>query len=189
MKKDSCKNNDLQIWQKTDFTAGQLRIVDSSYHCKTASSVYPSIHRGWRIVYPQIPPLSRKLNSTETGLLTVQNSVNIAMDKRKVTPLIPSCLSVASDTANHSLHIHLFDICVGITGDALNWFRSCLQDQRQLVCWPIKSHLSKSAYLDSRGPRGPVLGPSLYALHCSSWPPSVQCSQSWCNLRQCGLRK
>jgi hypothetical protein len=105
----------------------------------------------------------RKFHSTETALLAVHNNIITAMDQGKVTALLLLDLSAAFDTVDHAILIHRLENWFGITGVALNWFKSYLQNRTQSVS--IHGLLSKTANLDCGVPQGSVLGPLLFTLY------------------------
>ena len=88
----------------------------------------------------------RKFHSTETALLAVHNDIISAMYQGRVTALILLDLSAAFDIVNHAILIHRLEHWFGITGTALDWFRSYLQDRSQSVA--VGNLLSPPALLD-----------------------------------------
>ena len=105
----------------------------------------------------------RKFHSTETALLAVHNDILSAMDKGKVTALIMLDLSSAFDTVDHSILIQRLEKWFGITGSALEWFKSYLSSRIQSVC--VRGSMSRSHKLACGVPQGSVLGPLLFTLY------------------------
>jgi hypothetical protein len=105
----------------------------------------------------------RKFHSTETALLAVHNNVINAMDNGKVTALIMLDLSAAFETVDHNILFHRLEHWFGITGIALEWFKSYLQDRTQSVC--CNGVHSKLNTVKFGVPQGSVLGPLLFTLY------------------------
>jgi len=80
-------------------------------------------------------------------LLDVLDSVHTAADSKEVTLLIALDLSTAFDTVCHSTLIKRLQTEFGVSGTALSWIQSYLQDRTQFVKL--------------------VLGPLLFAVYCS----------------------
>ena len=68
----------------------------------------------------------RKFHSSETALLTIHNDILASMDAGKVTALTLLDLSAAFDTINHTFLLRRLDDWFGVTGKALDWFKSYL---------------------------------------------------------------
>ncbi|MBE7326172.1 hypothetical protein IEQ44_16190, partial [Nocardioides sp. Y6] len=66
---------------------------------------------------------------TETALLKVLNDIRINTDNGLCTVLVLLDLSAAFDTIDHSILIDRLENWVGVTGSALEWFRSYLCDR------------------------------------------------------------
>ena len=75
----------------------------------------------------------RQGHSTETALLDVLDSVHTAADSKEVTLLIGLDLSAAFDTVCHSTLMKRLHIEFGVSGTALSWIQSYLQDRSQFV--------------------------------------------------------
>ena len=65
----------------------------------------------------------RKFHSTKTALLKIHNDIPTSVDAGKVTPLD---LSTAFDTIDHTVLLRRLDDWFGVTGKALDWFKSYL---------------------------------------------------------------
>ena len=102
-------------------------------------------------------------HSTETALLKVQNDILMAMDNQKVTALLLLDLSAAFDTVNHTILLNRLQKRVGITGGALRWFQSYLENRKQSV--RINNVNSEPVDLKYGVPQGSVLGPVLFSLY------------------------
>ena len=109
----------------------------------------------------------RKFHSTETALLRVHNDIMLAVDRGSAVVLVLLDLSAAFDTIDHDI---LHDILlqrlherIGVTGTALQWFKSYLTNRSQQVL--IKDAVSSSFDLLFGVPQGSVLGPILLTLY------------------------
>ena len=107
----------------------------------------------------------KKLHSTETALLKVQDDILLAIDNNKSVVLLLLDLSAAFDTVDHSLLLNRLCSRFGINGNALHWFKSYLQGRQQFV--HIKGCDSSYSKLLYGVPQGSVLGPILYLLYTS----------------------
>ena len=102
----------------------------------------------------------RKFRSTETAL---HNDILASVDAGKVTALTLLELSPAFDTIDHTILPRRLDDWSGVTGKALNWFKSYLTGRCQRI--QIGDCLSSKADLKFGVPQGTVLGPLLFTLH------------------------
>ena len=104
----------------------------------------------------------KKGHSTETALISVFDNILTGMDKPNSALLIAMLdMSAAFDTVNHEILIKRLNMTFGITGKALQWFKSYLTDRT--VCVSIGNTLSDKAQLDCSLPQGSKLGPRLYS--------------------------
>ena len=76
---------------------------------------------------------SKQQHSTETALLKVKNDILMSMDEQHVTLLVLLDLSAAFDTIHHDKLIGRLESDLGITDNALAWFKSYLSDRFQRV--------------------------------------------------------
>ena len=77
----------------------------------------------------------RKLHSTETALIRVHNDIAMALDHKRSVILLLLDLSAAFDTVDHCILLSRLSSRFGISGTALEWFRSttviyCLERSR-----------------------------------------------------------
>ena len=105
----------------------------------------------------------RRLHSTETALLKVQNDILIALDNKEAVVLLLLDLSAAFDTVCHTTLLKLLKSLYGITGKVLTWMESYLTNRCQAVM--INNHISSSRDLSFGVPPGSVLGPILFSLY------------------------
>ena len=75
----------------------------------------------------------RDKHSTETALIKVQNDILSALDVGSSAILLMLDLSAAFDTIDHDILLSRLCNVYGITGDALDWFRSYLSGRIQRV--------------------------------------------------------
>ena len=114
----------------------------------------------------------RKLHSTETALLRIQNDTLAAMDNGKVTALTLLDLSAAFDTIDHTLLLDRLQNWFGISQLALNWFSSYLSNRTQQI--KLDRLLSPESDLLFGVPQGSVLGPVLFTLYTTPLSTVIQ---------------
>ena len=85
------------------------------------------------------------------------------MDAGKVTALTLLDLSTAFDTIDHIILLRRLNYWFGVTGKALDWFKSYLTGRCQRI--KLRDCLSSNADLKFGVPRGSVLGPLLFTLY------------------------
>ncbi len=102
-------------------------------------------------------------HSVESALIRVQSDILQAMDNQRVVVLVMLDLSAAFDTIDHQVLLHRLSHDMGITGTALHWFESYLEDRTQSVT--IKGTRSKPQTLRFGVPQGSVLGPKLFLVY------------------------
>ena len=105
----------------------------------------------------------RRLHSTETAIIKLQNDILRCLGNRKCVLLVLLDLSSAFDTIDHDILISCLRDRFGVQGTALSWFRSYLSDRLQCVC--VKHCFSKGRCLKCGVPQGSVLGPLLFILY------------------------
>ena len=116
-------------------------------------------------LYPLLQSAYRAGHSTEKALLKVQNDILLAMDRQHVTLLVRLDLSAAFDTVNHRVLLRRLEVTYGITGTALQWFRSYLTGRTQRVY--INQTYSDDFPLPHGVPQGSCLGPLLFMIYAS----------------------
>ena len=106
----------------------------------------------------------RKNYSTETALLRVKNDILLNTNKQHVTLLVLLDLSAAFDTVDHNVLLSRLHSKFGISGTALEWFRSYLNGRSQRVM--VQGNLSQSLNLDFGVLQGSCLGSLLFTTLC-----------------------
>ena len=105
----------------------------------------------------------RDKHSTETALIKVQNDILSALDAGSSAILLMLDLSAAFYTIDHDLLLSQLCNVYGITGNALDWFRSYLTGRIQRVV--IENAVSGDQELGFGVPQGSVLGPKIYCMY------------------------
>ena len=83
----------------------------------------------------------KRLHSTETATIKVQNDILRCIGRRQCVLLVLLDLSAIFDTINHGILIGCLQDRFGVQSTALSWFRSYLEDRVQCVC--VKHCFSK----------------------------------------------
>ena len=102
----------------------------------------------------------RDKHSTKTALIKVQNNILSALDAASLSIFLMLDLSAAFDTIDHDILVSRLCNVYGITGNALDWFRSYLTGKIQRVV--IEDFVSVDQELDFGVPQGSVLGPRFF---------------------------
>ena len=105
----------------------------------------------------------RDKHSTETALIKVQNDILSALDTGSSAILLMLDLSATFDTIDHDILLSRLCNVYGITGNALDWFRSYLTGRIQRVV--IENAVSGDQELGFGVPQGSVLGPKIYCMY------------------------
>ena len=114
-------------------------------------------------LYEEYQSPYRKLHCTETALVSVHDDIVRAIDDSKYILLIMWDLSAAFDTVDHEILLWRLFCMLGISGSALQWFRSYLTDRKQKVV--VNDVFSKATSLTCGVPQGSVLGPILFTIY------------------------
>jgi len=114
--------------------------------------------------------------STETPLCSLFNHLLWNMENGLVSALVALDLSAAFDTVDHQILNRILEINYGISGHALKWSTSYLQDRK--MCVKIKTGLSDVKCFNYFVPQGSCLGPVLFKMYCSTIADFVNDEQS-----------
>ena len=105
----------------------------------------------------------RKNHCTETSLLKVQSDILEALDQGYGTILVMLDISAAFDIVEHSRLLERHKQYFGITGKALEWMASYLNDRTQ--CVVIGNERSHVVTVKNGFPQGSVLGGKKYNMY------------------------
>ena len=110
----------------------------------------------------------RMYHSTETALLKITNDILLNQNEQCSTALVAIDLSAAFELVNNTNLLERLYTYYGISGTALEWFRSYLSGRTQRVV--INGVYSKEKMIDHGVPQGSVLGARLYPLYILPLP-------------------
>ena len=102
-------------------------------------------------------------HSTETALVKVQNDILTSIDQHGVVILVMLDLSAAFNTIDHDILFSRMENTLGITGQALAWFKSYLSGRTLRI--KIDKSFSELQDILWSVPQGSVLGPLLFLIY------------------------
>ena len=105
-------------------------------------------------------------HSTETAMLKVMDDVYGNVNKKLGTILVALDISAAFDCVVHDVLLRRLEFCYGVSGPALGWMRSYLEERSQFV--KLQSSRSDTQHLDTGVPQGSCLGPFLFCIYVST---------------------
>ena len=109
----------------------------------------------------------RKKHSTELVTIELVDRILSDIDNKPLPVVVFMDLSKAFDTLDHSILIHKLQY-YGITGIALNWFKSYLSNRLQYV--DINGSISSMQHITTGVPQGSILGPLLFLIYMNDLP-------------------
>ena len=98
--------------------------------------------------------------------MKVQNDILLCIDEQKVVLMALLDLSAAFDTCNQHILLSRLETQFHVSGSALTWFSSYLNNRSQRV--KIKDSLSDPVKLVTGFPQGSGWGPRLFKVRWSS---------------------
>ena len=116
----------------------------------------------------------RKSFSTEIALPKIHKDILSSMDDGRVTALTLLDPSAAFDTIDHTILLRRLGNWFGVSGKALDWFKSYLTGRSQRIT--LGNCLSSRSDLSFGVPQGSVLGPLhllCIPLHLVAWSPDM----------------
>ena len=102
-------------------------------------------------------------NSTEIALLKIHNDILSSMDDGRVTASTLLDLSAAFNTIDHTILLRRLGDWFGVSGKALDWFKSYLTGRSQRI--KLGNCLSSKSDISFGVRQGSVLGPLLVILY------------------------
>uniref|UniRef100_A0A8C2IIF8 Reverse transcriptase domain-containing protein n=1 Tax=Cyprinus carpio TaxID=7962 RepID=A0A8C2IIF8_CYPCA len=105
----------------------------------------------------------RTAHSTEIALVRVTNDLRMTADAGSPSLLILLDLSAAFDTVDHGILLNRLHYTIGLTGTALNWFKSYLTNRTEYIS--LGSARSRQHTVTCGVPQGSVLGPILFIIY------------------------
>ena len=116
-----------------------------------------------KCMFDPLNSVYRDKHSTETALINVHNDILSALDAGSSVIFLMLDLSAAFDTIDHDIIFSRLCNIYGITGDALDWFRSYLTGRIERVV--IEDAVSGDQEFGFGVPQGSVLGPKIYCMY------------------------
>ena len=105
----------------------------------------------------------RQHHSIETVLSCVSNDILLSLDQDTAVVMVLLDLSAAFDTVDHATILSTLEFDFSIKGNALEWFRSYLNNRMQYTI--ISDASSPGIKLTCGVPQGSVLGPQRFSLY------------------------
>lgn len=109
--------------------------------------------------------------STDTCLIHLTDFIKFQMDKGNVVGMVLLDLQKAFDTVVHSILLTKLE-ALGLSNDAVRWFRSYLSDRQQLV--DVSGTFSSCEDISCGVPQGSILGPLLFLIYVNDMSGVVE---------------
>jgi len=103
------------------------------------------------------------LRSTETALLSVKDDIMQSIANQQGVFLVMLDLSAAFDTVNHATLFSRLESEIGLTGTALEWFKSYFTDRTTRVL--INGEYSDFCHMQYGLPQGSIVGPKSFTIY------------------------
>ena len=114
---------------------------------------------------PRLQSAYRKIHSTETALLKVQNDLLLAVDNGYEAVLVLLDFSAAFDLIDHDILLNRLEKRFSLCGTPLSWIMSYLSHCKQFVS--VGNNTSNEESINRGVPQGSVLGALLFSLYTS----------------------
>ena len=109
----------------------------------------------------------RKGHSCEHAIISAQNTILHALDKKQIAILLLIDFSKAFDMVDHTILLDKLNH-YGIRNNALQWMRSYLDNRVQYTC--NGKHKSSTQVVKYGVPQGSILGPLLFIIYVNDIP-------------------
>ena len=159
LKKAGCDRNCLQNYKPVSNLSFVSRVV------KKIAAKRLIEHLDKKQLQEEFQSAYRVKHSTETSLMKVRSDITMAIDTGQSAMLVLLDLSAAFATVEVDTLFRTFQDHFGVTGSALDWFRSYIIDRYFQV--KVKGKSSKWNKLQHGVPQGSVLGPLLFSLYAA----------------------
>ena len=132
-----------------------------------------SEHAELHQLLPKCQSAYRAHHSTETAITVVHNNLVRNIDQSgQVSVLDLLDLSSAFDSVDHNILLDALEKRFGVTGSALDWYRSYLCDRTQT--FRVRSDKSTTFVVDCSVPQGSVLGPLKFVVYTEDLPAVIE---------------
>ncbi|KXJ24833.1 putative RNA-directed DNA polymerase from transposon BS [Exaiptasia diaphana] len=84
-------------------------------------------------LYEPFQSAYRPYHSCETALLRISDDILQSLDRRQCVAMLFLDLSAAFDTVDHSILLNRLRYKFGVSGSALQWFKSYLSNRHQFL--------------------------------------------------------
>ena len=113
------------------------------------------LHLGLNGIIEKFQSGFKSRHSTENALLKIFNDLLLTVDSGSSAALLLLDLTAAFDTVDHHIILSCMELCVGITGNVLKWFKSYLSEGTFSI--HLGQYFSAAAPLACGVPQGCIL--------------------------------